>query len=372
MSVKANTGASGGSNFDIQLLLRVLEENRQKDKREQEENRQKDKVEIVGALSEKLEKNQQTLEEMLEQNQQTRKKSQQELSQEIREEIKVQVAEINKVREECNKKYEQLEKRFLSKLVTEEEEEEEDELLRRQRERDAELEQPIQISETQAVEEITEEVAEEADKIAISMQEKDDAIVETDSQTSASPAGEVNDVTSASSEIATAIPNEMQLHPCIPLHKVTLASITLSDELRLYLLSSDVQLGGSSQQRDVCVRWNDSRFLLQIQQSPVLSSRGGMHVCDLSSGDQMQTVSCIISRVLTKATRSKTTDELGVQDKQLCAEIRTHQVAESVNEEREITAKKTTKWKKVKLQPENDAVRAIVISTSNNDFTVKG
>jgi hypothetical protein len=48
-SVESTTGASGGSNFDIQLLLRVMEENRQKDKKEQEErdekNRQKDKKE---------------------------------------------------------------------------------------------------------------------------------------------------------------------------------------------------------------------------------------------------------------------------------------------------------------------------------------
>jgi hypothetical protein len=76
--------------------------------------------------------------------------------------------------------------------------------------------------------------------------------------------------------------------------------------------------------------------------------------------------------MLTNATRSKTIDELGVQDKQLCAEIRTHQVAEPMEEESEIAAKKTTEWKKGKLKPENDAARATATSTSINDFPVEG
>jgi hypothetical protein len=248
----------------------------------------------------------------------------------------------------------------------------EDELQRRLWESNAELEQPIQISETQVGEQRTEEVAEEADEIAISMQEKEDAIVETDSQTSASPAGEVSDVTSESSEIATATPNEMQLYQGISLHKVTLTSITLSDELRLYLLSSDVQLRGISQQRDVCARWNDSRFVMQIQQSPVLSSRNEKHACALPSEDKMQTVLCLISQMLIKATKSKTTDELGVRDKQLCAETRTHPVIETTKDKREIAAKKPTERKQVKQKPECEAATVTTTSTSRDDFHVEG
>jgi hypothetical protein len=192
-----------------------------------EKKQEKDKVDIVGTLSAKLEQNQQKLEEKQEQ---------------IREEIKVQVAEINKVKEECDKKFEQLlEKAFSSKSETEtslnnkDTEEAEDELLRRQRERNAELKQPIHINETKAVEETTEDVAEEVAEIAGSTQEKDDATMEVDSCTSVGPA-EVSDVIPVSSESATATPKEMPLYQCISLHTITLASITLSDELRLQLL----------------------------------------------------------------------------------------------------------------------------------------
>jgi hypothetical protein len=76
--------------------------------------------------------------------------------------------------------------------------------------------------------------------------------------------------------------------------------------------------------------------------------------------------------MLTKATRSKTIDELGVQDKQLCAEIRTHPVVETTKEEREITAAKTTEGKKVKLKPENDTAKVTATSTSRNDFPIEG
>jgi hypothetical protein len=240
--------------------------------------------------------------------------------------------------------------------------EKEEELRRRPWESNAELGQLIPINEIQTVAEITKEVA-KVDESAACMQEKDDATMEVDSCTSVGPVA-VSDVIPVSSESATATPKEMPLYQCISLHTITLASITLSKEMRLYLSSYNVQLKGSSQRRDVCVRWNDSRFLLQIQQSSILSSRNEKNACDLPSGDQMQTVSRLISPMLTNAA----IDELGVRDKQLCAEIRTRQVAEPLKEENGIVAKKPKEWIDVKRKPENDDVRSTATSTSRNDF----
>jgi hypothetical protein len=107
-SVESTARVSGSSNFDLQQLFHMLEENRQKDKRELEDRDKKNHQ----ILEEKLEQNQQKLEETL-------KRSQQEQSQQIREEIKVQATEINRIREECHKKYDQLEKRFSSELAAE-------------------------------------------------------------------------------------------------------------------------------------------------------------------------------------------------------------------------------------------------------------
>jgi hypothetical protein len=85
----------------------------------------------------------------------------------------------------------------------------------------------------------------------------------------------------------------------------------------------------------------------------------------------MQTMSSLISQVLTKAARSKTTDELGVQDKQLHAKIRTHSVVETKKEKREIAATQTTERKEVRLQSETDAAKTTAISTSSDDFLIK-
>jgi uncharacterized phage infection (PIP) family protein YhgE len=115
-SVESTTGASGRFTPEFQQILQMLQSFQQEnkaDKQKQEENRQRDKVEIVEMLSQKLEQNQQTLAEKLEQNQQKLEEKQEQ----IREEIKVQATEINKVREECHKKYDQLEKRFSSEIA---------------------------------------------------------------------------------------------------------------------------------------------------------------------------------------------------------------------------------------------------------------
>jgi hypothetical protein len=94
-SVESTTRVSGGFSFELQQLFQKLEENRQRDKKELEEGDKKNQ--------QKLEEKQELL--------------LQKHSQEIREEIKVQATEINKVREECHKKYDQLEKRFSSEIA---------------------------------------------------------------------------------------------------------------------------------------------------------------------------------------------------------------------------------------------------------------
>jgi chromosome segregation ATPase len=91
---ESNTAASGGSgaNSDMQLILQMLKEGA--------ENRIADKAERdkqFEQMQEKLEKH----------------------SREIQEQIKVKVVEINKVREECHKKYEQLEKKFSAEIAAE-------------------------------------------------------------------------------------------------------------------------------------------------------------------------------------------------------------------------------------------------------------
>jgi hypothetical protein len=73
------------------------EENRQKDKKEQEENRQRDKTEIVEMLSQKLEQNQQKLEQNQQKLEKTLKRSQQEHSQGILEELRNNTAQLRTI-----------------------------------------------------------------------------------------------------------------------------------------------------------------------------------------------------------------------------------------------------------------------------------
>jgi hypothetical protein len=368
MFVESTTGAYGGSNFSLQQLLQVLdkrdEEKQQKQKEKDRLNQQKqekDKAEIVRALSETIKENQQKLEENLEQNQRKLEQKQKQIS----EEIKVHVVEINKVEKEYDKKFEKLlENAFSSKpetetnldskdTVEEEEEEEEDKLQRRLWESNIELGQLTPISGTQTVAEIIKEVV-GTDESAASTQGKDDATMEADSCISVDPAVKVNDVILVSNEITTATSNEIPLYQCIPFHTITLASITLSDELRLILWSSDVRLKVNSQHCDVCVRRKDSRFPMPIQQSPVFSSSSGKQTCNLQPRVQMQTVPGLISRVLT-------TGDLGARDNQLQAVIRNHLVVKTKKEMKEIAATQT-------IQFETDATRTTATSISRNNF----
>jgi hypothetical protein len=244
-----------------------------------------------------------------------------------------------------------------------EEEEEEDKLQRRLWESNIELGQLIPISGTPTVAEIINEVV-GTDESAVSMQGNDDATMEADSCTSVDPAVKVNDVILVSNEITLATSYEVPLYQCISFPTITLAAITLSDELRLLLWSSEVRLKLNSPQRDVCARRKDSRFLMPIQQSTAFSSSSGKQTCNLQPRVQMQTVAVLIGRVLT-------TCELGARDNQSdkCSEAtRNHSVRETKREKREIVAVQTTDRKEMKFQFETDAARTTATSSSRINF----
>jgi hypothetical protein len=390
-SIETTTKVSGGFNFDLQQMLQALldtiKENQQKLEGKLEKNQQEqeerdkqtqqtlqafqqenkaDKTEIVEALFEKLKQN----------------------SQEIREEIQNQVKEIKKVEEEYNNKFELLlENAFSSKPDTEtstteteetirkveqEEavvpEEKEGKLQRRLGESQAEIKPTISINKIRTEVGIVHEAAKKH-KCAECLVE-DDAIAEIDSCMSVGPV-EVSDVTTVSSKITTATPIAMQLLQCISLREVTLASITLSKEMKLQLLSYEVQFKGIIPPRDVCARRNKSRFLRQIQQSSVLSFVYGRPVCDLPARDKLQAVSSLISSMVIKATKSETTCSLRINNKQLHAEIRTRRVAKLLIEKRKIAATQVMKWTKRKLQSERETAIATATSAFHKNFHMK-
>jgi hypothetical protein len=100
-SAKSTVEAPVGLSADgVQLLMQMLQSFQQEYKA--------DKTEIVEMLSQKLEYNQQKQEEKDRLNQQRQEQLLQKHSQVIREEIKVQDAEINKVKEKCDKNFEKL------------------------------------------------------------------------------------------------------------------------------------------------------------------------------------------------------------------------------------------------------------------------
>jgi hypothetical protein len=404
-SIESTTRVSRVSDFDLQRWLQAFsnkieenqkkqEENRQKDKKEQEERDKQtqqtlqefqqenkaDKNEIVEMLSQKLEQNQQILENKLEQNQQKLEEKQEQ----IREEIKVRNAENNKVKEKCDKEFELLlENAFSSKpdietITTETEEtigkveqeedvvpeEKEDKLQRRLWESHAEVKPKISINKIRTEAGIVQEAAKKYKSAECLV--GDDAIMEVDSDASVGPV-EVSDVIPAPRESAITTPKGMQLCQYISLPTTTLASITLSKEMKLQLLAYEVQLKGISPPRDVCAKRNKLRFLRQIQQSPVLSFIRGRPVCDLPARDKLHAVSSLISPMLMKVTKSETTCALRTNNKQLHANTKTRRAAKQLIEKKEIAATQVMKWTKMKLQSELETATTTATSASRKN-----
>ncbi|PNF34918.1 hypothetical protein B7P43_G01418 [Cryptotermes secundus] len=207
-------------------------------------------------------------------------------------------------------------------------------------------------------------------------EEEDDEILETDSQTSVSLADEVGDVTSEAIKYATAAASWCQLYQGVPLSKVTLDSVTLTEVLRLHLLSSGGRSGEMSskwryQQRGGYTSLDDPGLLLRIQQPHILRSLSVMNVCDLPLGDKLQIVTCLINQILTYATVRDVIDERGDKVKQLRAEIRAHQIAE-LKKEREAAALRLKERKEAKLKLKEDAATGTASTgTSMTDLPIE-
>ncbi|XP_021919556.1 bromodomain adjacent to zinc finger domain protein 1A isoform X2 [Zootermopsis nevadensis] len=191
-------------------------------------------------------------------------------------------------------------------------------------------------------------------------EEEDDEILETDSQTSVGLTDEIGDITSSEAiKLATAAASWCRLYQGIPLNKVTLDSITLTEVLRLHLLSSGGRSGEMSskwryQQRGGYTSLDDPGLLLRIQQPHILRSLSVMNVCDLPLVDKLQIVTCLINQISTYATVRDVIEERGDKVKQLRAEIRTHQIAE-LKKEREAAAIRMKERKEAKLKLKGDA-----------------
>ncbi|KAJ4446340.1 hypothetical protein ANN_13035 [Periplaneta americana] len=172
---------------------------------------------------------------------------------------------------------------------------------------------------------------------------------------------EVGDITTSEAiRLATAAAGWCQLYQGMSLNKVTLDSVTLTEVLRLHLLSSGGRSGEMSskwryQQRGGYTSLDDPGLLLRIQEPHILRSLSVMNVCDLPLGDKLKIVTCLINQILTYATVRDVIDERWEKLKQLRGEIKVHQVAE-LKKEREAAALRLKKRKEAKLKlKEGDA-----------------
>ncbi|XP_069695785.1 bromodomain adjacent to zinc finger domain protein 1A-like isoform X2 [Periplaneta americana] len=208
-------------------------------------------------------------------------------------------------------------------------------------------------------------------------EEEDDEILETDNQTTVGLVDEVGDITTSEAiRLATAAAGWCQLYQGMSLNKVTLDSVTLTEVLRLHLLSSGGRSGEMSskwryQQRGGYTSLDDPGLLLRIQEPHILRSLSVMNVCDLPLGDKLKIVTCLINQILTYATVRDVIDERWEKLKQLRGEIKVHQVAE-LKKEREAAALRLKKRKEAKLKlKEGDApVTAVTTAMPSVDTPI--
>nr|CAD7457702.1 unnamed protein product [Timema tahoe] len=188
-------------------------------------------------------------------------------------------------------------------------------------------------------------------------EEEDDEILETNNLNTdvGLDMEKIGDVTTSEAmKAATAVVNWSQLSQGTPLNKLSLDAVALSEVLRLHLLSSGGRSGELSskwryQQRGGYTSLDDPGLQLRIEHPHILRALSITSVCELPLGDKVKVLTCLINQILTYAVVRDVIDERGDKMKQIKADLKAMQVAES-KKEREATALRIKEKKEAKLR----------------------
>ncbi|CAH1169684.1 unnamed protein product [Phaedon cochleariae] len=130
----------------------------------------------------------------------------------------------------------------------------------------------------------------------------------------------------------------------LPLGRLPLYSVTVSEILRLHLLSSGARINETGAkwryaQRGGYTSEDDPGLHLRLHQPHILRSLGVHNVVQLPMCDKLQILSCLINQLLTYADVRDIVEERLDKSKQLKSDLKTVQVAEKKREQEFVTAK---------------------------------
>lgn len=149
---------------------------------------------------------------------------------------------------------------------------------------------------------------------------------------------------SEASHLATVALNWSMAYQGIPLSRLPLYPLTMTEVLRLHLLSSGALLSEAAtkwrfQQRGGYTSEDDPGLTLRIKNPHILKALAVHNVNQLPMGDKLKILNCLIDQLLTYADVRDVIEERLDKTKQFKLELRSLQSAEKKNEQEAITAK---------------------------------
>ncbi|XP_046687923.1 bromodomain adjacent to zinc finger domain protein 1A-like, partial [Homalodisca vitripennis] len=196
------------------------------------------------------------------------------------------------------------------------------------------------------------------------LQEEEDDEIREDSDMRSSDWQDVADVagdmrTKEAVRQATIAARWSQAYHRTPLNKLTLDASTVTEVLRLHLLASGGRCGDSSskwryQQRGGYSSLDDPGLMLRLSQPHILDSLSQIPFCDLSIGDKLAILSCLINQILTFSAVRDVIDERMDKIRQGKVELRSLHANDKRREQEAYQKLKDGEWTVEQLEKEKE------------------
>lgn len=193
--------------------------------------------------------------------------------------------------------------------------------------------------------------------------EEEDEIKHTDIQTTGLDIGDTGDLTTDEAvRLATVASTWSQHYHNTALSKLTLDPSTLTEVLRLHLLASGGRCSDKSakwryQQRGGYRNQDDPGLVLKIQHPHILKALSQNAFCDLSVGDKIIVVTCLVNQILTFSAVRDSVDECLEKVKQGRIELRGLQAADIKREKEAVLKVKEGEWNQKQLDQEKEILQ---------------
>ncbi|XP_046402688.1 bromodomain adjacent to zinc finger domain protein 1A isoform X2 [Ischnura elegans] len=182
-------------------------------------------------------------------------------------------------------------------------------------------------------------------------EQEDDEVLETDSQAvvDLDVAGSTDVTREDAVQAATAATSWCQAYQGAPLKDLTLDCATLSELVRLHILTSGGRCAERSskwryQQRGGYTNFDDPGLLLRLEEPQILRALSVRNIFELSLGCKLKVLNCLIDQILTYAAVRDVIDENVEKLKMAKISLRQHQAGE-VKKERDAAAARRKKRK---------------------------